>query len=282
MLPHAPHAREVVLELRELDLELALGAARVLGEDVEDQLRPVDDARVESASSSCRCCGGAQLVVDEQRLRAATRRTRASAPRACPCRHRCARRAAARRWTISPPARRLPSRESSRNSPSSSSSSTSERQHGDDESPLRLGARERGPAGAVSRRIMTSALSRSGRRPPRAARPGPSARAGRSPRRSGRTNRRARRATEACSSTSSVNDADVWPSGTRDPEVRRRARRRSPRARSRADPRRGGRGGARRPRRSPAGTPRASVSATAAACWTASDMPESRFVFSWR
>src|SRR5581483_6610258 len=32
VLPHAPHAREVVLELRELDLELALGAHGVLGE----------------------------------------------------------------------------------------------------------------------------------------------------------------------------------------------------------------------------------------------------------
>ena len=44
MLPHATHARQVVLELGELDLELSLGARRVLGEDVEDQLRPVDDA----------------------------------------------------------------------------------------------------------------------------------------------------------------------------------------------------------------------------------------------
>ena len=47
MLPHAAHAREVVLELRELDLQLPLGAPRVLGEDVEDQLRAVDDARAE-------------------------------------------------------------------------------------------------------------------------------------------------------------------------------------------------------------------------------------------
>ena len=46
VLPQAAHAREVVLELRELDLELAFGAARVLGEDVEDQLRAVDDARL--------------------------------------------------------------------------------------------------------------------------------------------------------------------------------------------------------------------------------------------
>ena len=47
VLPHAPHARQVVLQLRELDLELSLGRDGVLGEDVEDQLRAVDDARVE-------------------------------------------------------------------------------------------------------------------------------------------------------------------------------------------------------------------------------------------
>ena len=58
VLPHAAHARQVVLELRELDLELALGADGVLGEDVEDQLRAVDDPCVESASSSARCWVG--------------------------------------------------------------------------------------------------------------------------------------------------------------------------------------------------------------------------------
>ena len=44
VLPLPAHPRQVVLELRELDLELALGADGVLGEDVEDQLRAVDDA----------------------------------------------------------------------------------------------------------------------------------------------------------------------------------------------------------------------------------------------
>jgi hypothetical protein len=44
VLPHAAHPREVVLELRELDLKLSLGAVGVLGEDVQDQLRAVDDA----------------------------------------------------------------------------------------------------------------------------------------------------------------------------------------------------------------------------------------------
>src|SRR2546430_11193246 len=40
--PQAAHAREVVLELSELHLELALGGVRVVGEDVEDDRRAVD------------------------------------------------------------------------------------------------------------------------------------------------------------------------------------------------------------------------------------------------
>ena len=45
--PQAPHAREVVLELGELDLELALGRVGVVGEDVEDDRRAVDHRHVE-------------------------------------------------------------------------------------------------------------------------------------------------------------------------------------------------------------------------------------------
>ncbi len=41
--PQPAHAREVVFELGELDLELALGAVRMRGEDVEDHGRAVDD-----------------------------------------------------------------------------------------------------------------------------------------------------------------------------------------------------------------------------------------------
>ena len=67
VLPHAAHPRQVVLELRELDLELALGAARVLGEDVEDQLRAVDDPRLEEVLEPA-LLRGLELVVDEQRL----------------------------------------------------------------------------------------------------------------------------------------------------------------------------------------------------------------------
>ena len=70
VLPHAAHARQVVLELRELDLELALGADGVLREDVEDQLRAVDDARVERVLERALLVG-LELVVDEQRPRRA-------------------------------------------------------------------------------------------------------------------------------------------------------------------------------------------------------------------
>src|SRR5699024_1291812 len=42
-LTPATEARQEVLELRELDLGLALAALGVLGEDVEDQRGPVDD-----------------------------------------------------------------------------------------------------------------------------------------------------------------------------------------------------------------------------------------------
>ena len=45
--PQPAHAREVVLELRQLDLELALGRVRVVGEDVEDDRRAVDHRHVE-------------------------------------------------------------------------------------------------------------------------------------------------------------------------------------------------------------------------------------------
>ena len=75
VLPHAPHARQVVLELRQLDLELPLGAHGVLGEDVEDQLRAVDHARVERVLEVA-LLRRIELVVDEQALGLARRRTR--------------------------------------------------------------------------------------------------------------------------------------------------------------------------------------------------------------
>jgi hypothetical protein len=67
VLPHPSHAREVVLELGELDLELALGATGMLGEDVEDQLRAVDDARRECILEVA-LLARVELVVDEERV----------------------------------------------------------------------------------------------------------------------------------------------------------------------------------------------------------------------
>src|SRR5262249_25553663 len=47
--PAADQPCQLMLDLRELDLELALGAARPQREDVEDQARTVDDAALERA-----------------------------------------------------------------------------------------------------------------------------------------------------------------------------------------------------------------------------------------
>jgi succinyl-diaminopimelate desuccinylase len=68
VFPQPAHAREVVLELRELDLQLALGAAGMLSEDVEDELRAVDDTRPELVLEHA-LLRGCELVVDEQNLR---------------------------------------------------------------------------------------------------------------------------------------------------------------------------------------------------------------------
>ena len=67
MHPHAAHAREVVLQLCELDLELALGRDGVLREDVEDQLRPVDDACVQGVLEAP-LLRRRELVVHDQHL----------------------------------------------------------------------------------------------------------------------------------------------------------------------------------------------------------------------
>jgi len=68
VLPHPSHAWEVVLELGKLHLELPLCAARMLGEDVEDQLRPVDDSSLEGVLQRS-LLRRAQLIVDEKYLR---------------------------------------------------------------------------------------------------------------------------------------------------------------------------------------------------------------------
>ena len=68
VLPHAAHPRQVVLELGELDLKLSLCARGVLGEDVEDQLRSIDDARRQGVLERA-LLRRLELAVDEQHLR---------------------------------------------------------------------------------------------------------------------------------------------------------------------------------------------------------------------
>jgi hypothetical protein len=59
---------EVVLELCKLDLQLALRAARMLGKDVEDELRAIDDARLERVLERA-LLGRGDLLVHEQHVR---------------------------------------------------------------------------------------------------------------------------------------------------------------------------------------------------------------------
>ena len=63
MGPQAAHPREVVLELRELDLELALGGVGVVGEDVEDHRGAVDHGHAERLLEVA-LLARRQLVVD--------------------------------------------------------------------------------------------------------------------------------------------------------------------------------------------------------------------------
>src|SRR3954453_7201558 len=66
--PQAAHAREVVLELGELDLELALRALRVAGEDVEDDRGAVDDRHPELLLEVA-ALARRELVVDRDEVR---------------------------------------------------------------------------------------------------------------------------------------------------------------------------------------------------------------------
>ena len=70
-MPQSAQSREVVLELRLIDLVLALGASRVLREDVEDELRSIDDTKLQCVFESA-LLTGIQLIVDDNGLRVAS------------------------------------------------------------------------------------------------------------------------------------------------------------------------------------------------------------------
>ena len=67
--------RHQVLELRELDLQLAFPRARAAREDVEDELRAIDDLAIERAFEIAQL-RRRQLVVEDDDVDAASRRTR--------------------------------------------------------------------------------------------------------------------------------------------------------------------------------------------------------------
>src|SRR4030095_3361384 len=64
--PLPDQSRQEIRELRQLDLQLALGRARALGEDVEDQRRPVDDLDAERLGGVALLARRELIVGDEQ------------------------------------------------------------------------------------------------------------------------------------------------------------------------------------------------------------------------
>ena len=73
VLPQSAHTGEVVFELCELHLELSLRRDRVLGENVEDQLSTVDDARVERVLEVS-LLHRVELIVHQEALRSRLRK----------------------------------------------------------------------------------------------------------------------------------------------------------------------------------------------------------------
>ena len=58
--------RQPVPELRQLDLELAVAGGRVLRENVEDELRAIDNAQLHACSQVARLRGRQVLVDDDE------------------------------------------------------------------------------------------------------------------------------------------------------------------------------------------------------------------------
>ncbi len=131
MGPQPAHASQVVLELGQLDLELALGRVGVVGEDVEDHRRAVDhrdpERRLEVALLARR-----QLVIAGDQVGVEGGDLRLQLARACRGRNSGRDRAAERCWVVSPavatPAVRSSSLSSARGSSASLSVDDPDRQ----------------------------------------------------------------------------------------------------------------------------------------------------------
>ena len=91
--PAADEPRQLMLDLRELDLQLAFGAARALREDVEDQRGAVDDAALECALEVA-LLRARERVVEDDEIGGRFGRGAPRSPRPCPCRRTSPRRAA--------------------------------------------------------------------------------------------------------------------------------------------------------------------------------------------
>jgi hypothetical protein len=68
MLPEAPEAGKRVVELGDLDLDPRLPRARPAGEDVENELRAIDDVDIEELLDVPRL-GRRQIVVEDDEVR---------------------------------------------------------------------------------------------------------------------------------------------------------------------------------------------------------------------
>ena len=105
MLPHAAHPRQVVLELGELDLELALGADARAGRRCRGSAA-CGRRRAPRARSRATAAATGSSSSSTTSTSAPAPRSPASARRACPCRRTCARRGAAGAGRGGRPARR--------------------------------------------------------------------------------------------------------------------------------------------------------------------------------
>jgi uncharacterized protein YjiS (DUF1127 family) len=67
VIPHPHQARQCVLELRQLDLDLRALRLGVTREDVEDELRAVDDIEVEDLFEVS-CLSGREVVAEDDQI----------------------------------------------------------------------------------------------------------------------------------------------------------------------------------------------------------------------